>query len=78
MEPVIAATVAAAGADPEAPTRLAPILDQLALASGAALAAVIRRIVGGDRDGRVLQDLDPIGTAVVGQIMTRLAQPATR
>ena len=74
-EPVIAATVAAAGGDSEAAAQLAPVLDQLAQDSDwAALAAVLRRIIGGDRDASLLQGLDPVDTAITGQVLARLAQ----
>ena len=75
-EPVIAATVAAAGGDSDAAAQLAPVLDQLAQDQNwAALAAVLRRIIGGDRDDSLLQGLDPIDTAITGQVLARLAQP---
>ena len=35
----------------------------------------LRRIIGGDRDGSLLQGPDPISVAIVGQVLTRLAQP---
>ena len=55
---------------------LTPVLGQLAQASDwAALAAVLRRIIGGDRDASLLQGLDPVDTAIAGQVLTRLAQP---
>ena len=75
-EPVIAATVAAAGGDSEAAAQLAPVLDQLAQDQDwAALAAVLRRIIGGDRDASLLDGLDPVDTAITGQVLARLAQP---
>jgi hypothetical protein len=75
-EPVIAATVAAAGGDPDAAAQLTPVLDQLAQDSDwAALAATLRRIIGGDRDDSLLQGLDQVDTAITDQIPTRLAQP---
>jgi hypothetical protein len=75
-EPYIAATVAAAGGDSDAAAQLAPVLDQLAQTSDwAALAAVLRRIIGGDRDDSLLEGLDPVDTAIVGQVLARLAQP---
>jgi hypothetical protein len=75
-EPYIAATVAAAGGNPEAAAQLAPVLDQLAQDQDwAALAAVLRRITGGDRDDSLLEGLDPVDTAITGQVLTRLAQP---
>jgi hypothetical protein len=75
-EPVIAATVAAAGGDSDAAAQLTPVLDQLAQDQDwAMLAAALRRIIGGDRDGSLPQSLDPIGTVITGRILTRLAQP---
>ena len=75
-EPVIAATVAAAGGDSDAVAQLAPVLDQLAQDQDwAALAAVLRRIIGGDRDASLLPGLDPVGTAITGQVLAQLAQP---
>ena len=75
-EPVIAATVAAAGGDSDATAQLAPVLDQLAQDSDwAALAAVLRRIIDGDRDDSLLQGLDPVGTVITSQVLARLAQP---
>ena len=75
-EPVIAATVAAAGGDSDAAAQLTPVLDQLAQDQDwAALAAVLRRIIGGDRDASLLEGLDPIDTAITGQVLARLAQP---
>jgi hypothetical protein len=50
-EPVIAATMAAAGGNSGAIAQLALVLDQFAQDSDwAALTAVLRRIIGGDRD----------------------------
>ena len=75
-EPYIAATVAAAGGDSDAAAQLTPVLDQIAQDQNwAALAAVLRRIIGGDRDTSLLQGLDQIDTAITGQVLTRLAQP---
>jgi hypothetical protein len=65
---VIAATVAAA--------QLAPVLDELAQDHDwAALAAVLRRIISGDRDDSLLQGPDPVDTAIAGQVLARLAPP---
>ena len=73
---MIAATVAAAGGDSDAVAQLAPVLDQLAQDQDwAALAAVLRRIIGGDRDASLLPGLNPVGTAVTGQVLAQLAQP---
>jgi hypothetical protein len=75
-EPYIATTVAAAGGDSEAAAQLAPVLDQLAQDQDwAALAAVLRRIIGGDRDATLLDGLDPVDIAIAGQVLARLTQP---
>jgi tetratricopeptide (TPR) repeat protein len=75
-EPVIGATVATAGGDSDAAAQLAPVLDQMAQDQDwAALAAVLRRIIGGDRDSSLLQGLDPVDTAIADQVLARLAQP---
>jgi len=75
-EPVIAATIAAAGGDADAAAQLTPVLDQLTQDSDwAALAAVLRRIIGGDRDASLLDGLDPVDTGIAGQVLARLAQP---
>ena len=75
-EPVIAATVAAAAGDSDAAAQLTPVLDQMAQDSDwAALAAVLRRIIGGDRDASLPEGLDPVDTAITGQVLARLAQP---
>ena len=39
----------------------------------AALIAVLRRILGGERGEGLLDGLDPVDTAIAGQILTRLA-----
>ena len=76
-EPEIAATVAAAGGDSGAAAQLTPVLDQLAQDQDwAALAAVLRRITGGERDASLLDGLDPVDTAITGQVLARLAAPA--
>ena len=76
MGTLIAATVAAAGGDSDAAAQLAPVLDQLAQDQDwAALAAVLRRIIGGDRDASLLEGLDPVDTAITGQVLARLAPP---
>jgi len=75
-EPVIAATVAATGGDSDAAAQLTPALDELAQDSDwAALAAVLHRIIGGARDASLLQGLDPVDTAITGQVLSRLAHP---
>jgi hypothetical protein len=75
-EPVIAATVAAAGGDSDAAAQLTPLLDQLVQDQDwATLAAVLRRIIGGERDGSLLQGLDRVDTEITGQVLARLAPP---
>ena len=76
-EPVIAVTVAAAGGDRDAAAALAPTLDDLAESHDwAALVAVLRRILDGERGEHLLDGLDPIDTAIAGQVLARLAPPA--
>ena len=36
---------------------------------------MLRRIIDGDRDASLLEGLDPIDTAIAGQVLARLAQP---
>ena len=75
-EPVIAATVAAAGGDSDAAAQLTPVLDQFAQTSDwAMLAAVLRRITGGEWEESLLEGLDQIDTAIASQVLTRLGQP---
>ena len=77
LEPVIAATVAAAAGDTGAAAQLTAFLDHPAgTQEGAALVAVLRRIINGDRGDSLLQGLDPIYAAIVGQVLARLS-PAT-
>ena len=74
-EPVIAAIVAASrGAQDDAEVRSA--VDYLAgQPDGAALGAVLRRILDGDRGDSLLAGLDSVGTAIAAEILTRLASP---
>jgi len=75
-ELVIAATVAAAGGDSDAAAQLAPVIDEIAQdGDWAALAGILRSIIDGDRGACLLQGLDPVDTAIAGQILARLAQP---
>ena len=75
-EPVIAATVAAAGGDSDAAAQLTPFLDRLAQDQDwAALAAVLHRITDGDRDASLLKGLDPVDNIIAGQVLARLAPP---
>jgi tetratricopeptide (TPR) repeat protein len=79
-EPMIAAAVAAAGGNADATAHITQALDQLAHDQHwAALTAVLRRIIDGDRDGSLLDGLDPVDAAIASQVLTRLAQlPDTR
>jgi hypothetical protein len=54
------------------------VLDQHAETSDwAALVAVLRRILGGERDPGLLDGLDAIDTAIAAELLTRLgAAPA--
>jgi uncharacterized membrane-anchored protein len=66
--------VAASQGDRDAAERLAPDLAQLAETQDwAALAAAIRRVLDGERDEASLLDgLDAIDTAILGQILLSL------
>lgn len=71
--PVIAEIVAAANGDREITTTLEPHLDQLGSQDDwAALVPVLRRIIAGERDDALLTGLDPIDTAIVREVLTRL------
>ena len=73
-EPVIAAVAAACRGDQDAAAQLGPFLDDRAKEPDwAALIAVLRRILGGERGEGLLDGLDPVDTAIAGQILTRLA-----
>jgi hypothetical protein len=74
-EPVITLTVATAAGDAEAAAELGRGLDELAQQHDwAALVAVLRRILGGERGADLLDGLDEIDTAIAGQVLARLAQ----
>jgi hypothetical protein len=78
-EPVIAAMQAAAGGDraAAAAAEIAPVLDELAQRPDwAALVSVLRRILDGDRSNSLLDGLDPIDTAIAGEVLARLTPPA--
>ena len=76
LEPYIAATVAAADGDSDAADQLTPVLDQWAQTSDwTGLAAVLRRIIDGDRDASLLEGLDPTDTYIASQVLARLAKP---
>jgi len=58
-----------------AAAQLTPVLDQLTQDSDwAALAAVLRRIIGGDRDASLLDGLDPVDTGIAVNPDTIVAQ----
>jgi hypothetical protein len=72
-EPVIAAAVAAAGGSADAAAELAPVLDELAGTSDwAALVAVLRRILGGERAPGLLDGLGALDTAIAAELLARL------
>jgi hypothetical protein len=72
-EPVIAAVAAACGGDQDAAAQLGPFLDAQAKDSNwAALAAVLRRILNGERGDALLDGLDPIDTAIARHTLARL------
>jgi tetratricopeptide (TPR) repeat protein len=74
-EPVIAAVAAACRGDRGAAARLGPFLDDWAKEQDwAALIAVLRRILGGERGEGLLDGLDPVDTAIALQTLTRLAR----
>jgi hypothetical protein len=73
-EPVISAVAAACRGHQDAAAELGPFLDEQAKEPDwAALAAVLRRILDGERGDTLLDGLDPIGTAIARETLTRLA-----
>ena len=77
-EPAIAAITAAAGGGQEDDADLRQFLDELASTPDwAALAAVLRRILAGERSPALLGGLDPVDTAITTEILTRLTPPAS-
>jgi tetratricopeptide (TPR) repeat protein len=68
-QPVIAMTIAAARGDHQAAAELAPALEPLASSDWAALIAVLRRIVDGERGDSLLEGLDPIDTAIATEVL---------
>jgi tetratricopeptide (TPR) repeat protein len=73
-EPVIADVAAACRGDQDAAARLGPFLDARAKQTDwAALAAVLRHILDGERGDSLLDGLDPVDTAIARQTLTRLA-----
>jgi tetratricopeptide (TPR) repeat protein len=80
-EPYVTLTVAAAGGNQEAAAELMPVLDHFAQTKDwAALVAVLRRILDGERADGLLDGLDPIDTAIAAQVLARLTPtpPAPR
>jgi hypothetical protein len=74
-EPVIAAIAAARQPGQEAPPDLLQLLDERAGAPDwAALAAVLRRILAGERGESILDGLDPIDSAIARQTLARIDQ----
>jgi tetratricopeptide (TPR) repeat protein len=73
-EPVIADVTAACFGDQDAAAQLGPFLeDQATEPDWAALIAVLRRILGGERGEGLLDGLDAVDAAIAGQVLTRLA-----
>ena len=77
-EPVIADIATACQTGQEPPAELAEFLDEQAKRPDwAALVAVLRRILAGERDeATLLTGLDPIETAIARETLGRLEQPA--
>jgi len=72
-EPVIAGIVAACQAGQEPPADLLEFLNEYAEnPDWAALAAVLRRVLAGERGDPLLDGLDPIDTAIARETLTRL------
>jgi len=72
-EPMIADIVAACQAGQEPPADLLEFLDESAGNPGwAALAAVLRRVLAGERGEPLLDGLDPIDTAIARELLARL------
>jgi hypothetical protein len=74
-EPVIAAVAAACLPGRQAPPDLLEFLDERAgTPDWAALAAVLHRILAGERAESLLDRLDPIDTAIARETLARIAQ----
>ena len=74
-EPVIAVIAAARQPGQEAPAELRQFLDEQAKEPDwAALAAVLGRILAGERGGSLLEGLDPVDTAIARETLARLEQ----
>ena len=73
-ETVIAAVAAACRGDQDAAAQLGPFLEDGATDQDwAALIAVLRRILGGERGEGLLDGLGRVDTAIAGQVLNRLA-----
>jgi hypothetical protein len=73
-EPVIADMAAASHGYQDAAARLGQFIDLLAgRRDWAALAAVLHRVLDGERDDGLLDGLDPLGTAIVRRVLAHLA-----
>ena len=74
-EPVIAAVAAACQPGRQAPPELLEFLDEQAgTPDWVALAAVLHRILDGERGESLLDGLDPIDTAIARETLARIAQ----
>jgi hypothetical protein len=72
-EPVIAGITAACRAGQEPPAGLLEFLDESAGSPDwAALAAVLRRVLAGERGEPLLGGLDPVHTAIARELLARL------
>jgi hypothetical protein len=70
---VIAAVVATTEGDEDTAAGLQPLLDQLgATDDWAALVAVLRRILAGERGEHLLTGLDPVDTAIARETLRRV------
>jgi tetratricopeptide (TPR) repeat protein len=73
-EPIIAAVVAACRGDQDAAVKLGPFLDEQAKEPDwAALVAVLRRVLDGERGDTLLDGLDAVDTAIARETLSRLA-----
>ena len=73
-DPVITDVAAACQGDQDAAAKLGPFLDELAKEPDwAALVAVLRRILSGERGENLLDSLDPVDTAIARQTLALLA-----
>jgi hypothetical protein len=72
-EPVIAGIAAACQAGHEPPADLLELLEEMAKGPDwAALLAVLRRVLAGERGGPLLDGLDPTDTAIARETLARL------